>query len=100
MVKGESKQMKYEEILKVHIAVFGKTLARIGMREEYEYVHEYVLYLISHEGLRWMMDRYIEEMKADKININIGDLLDKFTEEYDNYLVWIEEKKEQVEKQK
>jgi hypothetical protein len=83
--------MSYEEVLKTHIAVFGKTLARTGMTEAHEaFDQDYVLYLINNEGLRWMLNRYLESDKPFK---DAGLLLDKLNEEYIDYQEWVEKSK-------
>lgn len=83
--------MAYAEVLQTHIAVFGKTLARTGMIEAHEaFDQDYALYLINSEGLRWMMNRYLE---SDNSFNDAGTLLDKLNEEYNDYQEWVEKSK-------
>lgn len=83
--------MSYEEVLQTHIAVFGKTLARTGMIEAHEaFDQDYVLYLINNEGLRWMLNRYLESDQPVK---EAGQLLDKLNKEYIHYQEWVERNK-------
>lgn len=88
--------LKYEEVLKTHIAVFGRDLARVGMLNEskFDLALDYPYFLISNEGTRWMIEFYLKNLWADRRLINVGKLLDQLNEEYLLYDEWIELKKE------
>jgi hypothetical protein len=80
-------QMEKEDVLKVHFAVFGKTITREVIFEDCDYKDEYPLFLTSNEKFRWMMDKYIEGIKVDDVYINVGALIDKLNDEYKKYRI-------------
>lgn len=82
----------YEDVLKLHIEIFGKTLARVGMTKDYEYAMDYPLYLISHDGIRWMLDKYLEACGCNAPDV--GKVLDRLNDEYNDYLDWTDTNKE------
>jgi hypothetical protein len=80
----ENDKREFEDIVPLHLMIFGKTMARFGMLEDHEYSHDYVLFLLDHEGMRWLIDKYYENQDDERL----GFILDTLNAEYEAYNEW------------
>jgi hypothetical protein len=83
----ENDKRIFEDVAPMHVEIFGRTLARFGMLEEFELEEDYCLFLLNHEGMRWMIDKHLDKMKAPIAGL----ILDRLNDEYEDYNEWVED---------
>jgi hypothetical protein len=82
---GGKSIMKLDDVLKRHIDVFGISITQWIISTKPQQSTYWMFLLNDEQGIRWMVNRYIESAKKDEECLNAGQLIDLLTIEYTKF---------------